>query len=100
MNQYRLNEKEVVDLILDLNEFLHDSWNGDSDETPFFELSSRGDSFRIEFLGVCVFGQDYDYRIHYESTDTYEPFKGYLLRRAKSIVNSLTEIPFDSFACS
>jgi hypothetical protein len=96
MNQYKLNEKEVVDLILDLNCFLHDSWNGNAEETPFFQLSSRGDTFIIEFLGIYIFGSDQDDRIHYESTDTYEPFKEYLLRKAESIINSLNEITFDS----
>lgn len=100
MNEYVLNESDIIKLISELNGFLDDSWNGDSYEAPFFEFSSRGDSFIVEFLGVCVFGEDYDERVHYESSDTYEPFKNYLIRRAKSIINSLNDISFDYFACS
>ncbi len=98
MNSYILNANEVINLLLELNTFLEESLDKKSDMVPFFEFKSYGDSFFVDFLGVCIFGQDFDNRHYDESTDTYEDFDKYLLRQAETLIKSLNEVNFKSFS--
>lgn len=100
MNQYTIDEKQVIYTILELNLFFGDQWNGSAATTPFFEFFSRGDDFVVEFLGHVVFGIDYDDRYHDEDLDTYEAFDIYLVRRAKEIICSLNDINLEQYELS
>lgn len=89
MEDYKIELIDIILTIEKINDKIYDIWQGDKCEQPSLLLESNGEEHVVTFLGIVIFGDDYDTRIHYEGSDTYEDFEKYLTRKIVEYIKHL-----------
>lgn len=92
LTSYQIDTHSLLTVIEEINYEISDTINLPDNSYYFLLFESAGNYEQITFMGIPVFGDDYDDRIHFEETGSYENFKNYLKRRISEIVKQLSPL--------
>lgn len=92
LTSYQIDTDSQLMVIEEINNEILDVINLPDNAYYYLLLESTGNDELITFMDIPVFGDDYDDRVHFEETDSYENFKIYLKRRISQIAKQLSPL--------